>query len=306
MVAVFSMQCNLCESSTLKLLFKGNIENRVINRFSQYAFFGDIYRCKQCGLVQQKPEHDTNQIAGLLKEEKYLDEEIGKLNIEEKGNEFRRHLQYMQQFCSIDNAAIFDIGANTGVFLNECLQFTRNLIGIEPSEEACNACKERGFNVHCTLLENAPVAEGTYDIATMWDVVEHLYNPKHDLQVVLKKIKPGGKLFISTHDIDGLFARLTGKRYPMLMYQHFFHFSPKTLKTMLENCGFKVMGCKHFCKSWSVGYLHQLLHKLWPKNKLIKMISAMTGHVVNMRPIKSIRITVPIPNFFIMIAERPQ
>jgi hypothetical protein len=140
----------------------------------------------------------------------------------------------------------------------------------------------------------------------MWDVVEHLLDPKYDLQVVMKRIKPGGKLFISTHDIDGLFARLTGRRYPMLMYQHFFHFSPKTLKSMLENCGFNVVDCKHFCKSWSVGYLYQLLHKLWPQSKVIKVISAMIGHVVNMGFIKRIRIMVPIPNFFIMTAERPR
>jgi 2-polyprenyl-3-methyl-5-hydroxy-6-metoxy-1,4-benzoquinol methylase len=287
-------------------LFEGNIENRVIDRFSQYAFFGDIYRCEQCGLVQQKPEHDINQIAELLKEEKYLDEEIGKLNSEEKGDEFRRHLRYIQRFCSINNAAVLDIGANTGVFLNECLQFTHNLIGIEPSEEACAACQEKGLNVHCTVLAGAPVAEGSCDIVTMWDVVEHLFNPKHDLQAVLNKIKPGGKLFISTHDIDGFFARFTGKRYPMLMYQHFFHFSPKTLKAMLENCGFEVVGCKHFCKSWSVKYLYLLLYKLWPQSKLIKMILAITGRIVNMRVIKSTRITIPIPNFFIMTAQRPR
>jgi hypothetical protein len=178
--------------------------------------FSAIFTDANNAFVQQKPEHDINQIAELLKEEKYLDEEIGKLNSEEKGNEFRRHLRYIQRFCSI------------------------------------------------------------------------------------------GKRFISTHDIDGIFARFTGKRYPMLMYQHFFHFSPKTLKAMLENCGFEVVGCKHFCKSWSVKYLYLLLYKLWPQSKLIKMILAITGRIVNMRAIKSTRITIPIPNFFIMTAQRPR
>lgn len=306
MFAVATMLCNLCGNSALKLLYRGNIGNRAVDRFSQYAFFGDIYRCKQCGLVQQKPEHDSQQIAELLKEEKYLDEEIGKLNMEEKGNEFRRHLQFMKRFCSLENAILLDVGANTGVFLNECLPFTRNLVGIEPSEEASRVCKEKGLNVYCSILENAPITEESCDMVTLWDVVEHLFDPKHDLMVVLRKMKPGGKLFISTHDMDGLFAQLTGKRYPMLMYQHFFHFSPKTLKTMLESCGFKVVASKHFCKSWSVGYLHQLLGKLWPQSKWARMLSAVTGPVVHWHFIRSIRITIPIPNFFIMVAERPR
>jgi len=126
--------------------------------------------------------------------------------------------------------------------------------------------RECGAVVQNTAVADADLQDGSFDVITMWDVVEHLYDPKSDLDFLYSKLKPGGVLFITTHDVEELFARLTGRHYPMLMYQHFYHFSKRTLGMMLENAGYRVVGVQYHYKSWSLAYLHELLSKLWPEN----------------------------------------
>ncbi len=53
------LKCNLCESENFKFIHKGNINHSEVERFSQYTFFGDIYKCDSCNLVVKKPDHNT-------------------------------------------------------------------------------------------------------------------------------------------------------------------------------------------------------------------------------------------------------
>jgi ubiquinone/menaquinone biosynthesis C-methylase UbiE len=113
-------------------------------------------------------------------------------------------------------------------------------------------------------LRDAELDPGSYDAVTMWDVIEHLLDPMADLREISRLLKPGGVLCIHTIDIESLFARLMGKRWPWLVEMHLFFFTPRTLSAMVEKAGLQV-------ESWRVQgrYLHlgYLLSRLsgWSK-----------------------------------------
>ena len=136
-------------------------------------------------------------------------------------------------------------------------------------------------------------------------VVEHLTNPMEDLQKLFLKLKPGGKIFITTHDIETWLSKISGRQYPMLMYQHFFHFSPKTLSQMLEGSGFKVDGFERFFKSWSFEYIYNLIEKKWPGTKWAKFIKSILYPLYKIQAIRKFRIVSPQRDFFIIFAEKP-
>lgn len=300
------LKCNLCGSRDLKLMFKGNIDLASLDRFSQYALHGDIYRCLSCEFVIQDVVHEIDEIVELLRSEKYLDEAIGILNLEEKPDFFKLHIDYMRRQCRLDGAAVLDVGANTGIFLNEMKAYSQSLQGIEPSTEAAETARTNfGHDVQNAVIADADLENDSFDIITMWDVIEHLYDPRGDLARLLPKLKPGGKIFISTHDVDGLFAKIMGKRYPMFMYQHFFHFSKKTLTRMMENAGFRVMETSTFYKSWNFGYLYYLLEKLWPESDMAKVAQEILHPLMRVETIRKLKIIIPIRNFFVIVAERP-
>ncbi len=298
--------CELCGSNDTRLIYPGNIDGKVTDRFSQYAWYDDIYKCGACGFVFQDKKYAGADIGALIKAEKYLDEDIGVLNLEEKHHQFDQLIAIMQRFCDISDKNLMDAGANTGVFLHRVRPAVASVSGIEPSgEAAANARDEFGLDVQTALISEADVAPQSQDIVTMWDVIEHLYTPRDDLAALLQALRPGGMIFISTHDIESRFAKWCGRNYLMLMYQHFFHFSPRTLGRMMEDVGYDIVDVVYFRKSWSLAYIANLPEKKWPGSLFSRTVRALLSPLTNWEPTAKARITMPLREFFVIIGKKP-
>jgi 2-polyprenyl-3-methyl-5-hydroxy-6-metoxy-1,4-benzoquinol methylase len=299
------IRCEVCGGSGFALLFKGNIGRNIEQRFSQYAYYDDIYRCGDCGLLVQRQSHDYDAIVRLLKSEKYLDEAIGALNLTEKHHQFRQLIDIIRRHGTLDDARVLDVGANTGVFLNMLREYTPHLRGIEPSSDAVAAARERfGLDVQNGVIAELAAEDESFDVITMFDVIEHLTHPARDLAHLLPKLRPGGRIYITTHDAGTLYARLWGSHYPMLMYQHFFHFSPKTLGRLLERVGYRVVAHQHFAKSWSLAYFAELFEKKWPGTLFSKLGRLSLAPVLALPGARSWRVVWPVREFFMVVAER--
>ncbi len=298
------MRCDLCKKIIMKLKFKGSATSVNFKNFAQYAVYGDIYRCRSCGLVKQQTNINIERINDLLKNEKYLNESIGQLALTEKHYQFNELTKILLKFTDIKNSNILDIGANTGIFLDLIKKNAKKVQGIEPSYEAYLFCKKKGLNVKNGVIKDVLLTPNSFDIATMWDVIEHLSSPIEDLKIINRWLKPNGLIFISTHNIESNFAKLTGKHYPMLMYQHLYHFTPETMKKILENSGFRVKGIYPFKKSWSLGYLHALLLELWPRSLMANLAHWLSGKLIKFKCIARIQVKVPINDFFVIAAEK--
>jgi 2-polyprenyl-3-methyl-5-hydroxy-6-metoxy-1,4-benzoquinol methylase len=256
--------------------------------------------------VWQTALHDQNEILDYLRDEKYLNEEIGRLNIEEKYKSLTPLVKIIENNCQISGAEILDVGANTGVFLDLARRIGALPSGLEPSADAVKEAKNH-FDLN---IQNNPVAEmsspnGKFDIITLWDVIEHLTEPKEDLKKLLSKLRPNGMMFISTHDINSLFCRVLGRKNPLLMYQHFFHFSPSTIKGMLEYAGFEFLDLTYFYKSWGLLYSLLLVEKLWPGSMAARLAKSVAKFVSRSNWLAAIRVRVPIKLFFVAVARRP-
>lgn len=298
--------CALCGQNSYELRFPGNIGDDIGSRFSQYAYYDDIYRCRVCGLVAQHRRHGPEAIAALLKAEKYLDEAIGELNLREKHVQFETLLGIVESYRPLAGKRVLDVGANTGLFLSMARGRAGSVRGVEPSREAAeNARREFGLDVQDCLISEANLPDDAFDVVTMFDVVEHLTDPAADLAFLARKVAPGGAVFISTHDIGTWLAKLSGPGYPMLMYQHFFHFTPHTLGLMVEKAGLRVLGHRRFLKSWSFEYIYNLIDKKWPGTRRSRLLRAAFAPLMAVDSIRRARIVSPQRDFFILVAERP-
>lgn len=139
----------------------------------------------------------------------------------------------------------------------------------------------------------------------MRDVVEHLYAPKGDVARLCHSLRVGGRLLVSTHNIGSLLAWIAGRRYRMLMYQHFYHFAPATLGRRLTAGGFRVLGTRYFFKSWSCAYLFHLIEKKWPESRVARRIETSLAPLVRIDGVGRRRVVMPLRDFFVMAAERP-
>ncbi|MFC3096484.1 class I SAM-dependent methyltransferase [Alteraurantiacibacter palmitatis] len=161
-------------------------------------------------------------------------------------------LQHIAMLARSTGAAkglrLLDIGCSNGLFLDEARKAGYDAHGAELSPETSAFARTHfGLPVHSGDWRDAGYADGSFDVVTLFDVIEHLTDPMTELREVRRLLKPGGLLLQSTPDIDGLFPRLSYKVAKAIDYWphpeppwHLFQFSTRTLSAMTQKAGYAV------------------------------------------------------------------
>ncbi len=206
---------------------------------SGYGKHHAIVRCARCGLVYASPRSHDEEIRQSYEEvvdELYVEERRGRVLT------FERNFRPLQALVPASpRPRLLDVGCYVGIFLEIASQHGWEVWGVEPSLWAAQEARRRGLHVIAGTLAEADLAPASFDVVTLWDVVEHFTDPKAELVRINRLLKPGGVLCIHTIDIDGLVPRLLGPRWPWLMEMHLYYFSRRTLAHMLELTGFQTV-----------------------------------------------------------------
>jgi 2-polyprenyl-3-methyl-5-hydroxy-6-metoxy-1,4-benzoquinol methylase len=262
--------CNLCGADTTAVRYPCTIEERSVKgewgayacTHSGYGRHHTIVQCQRCGLVYTNPRLDQHDIVGTyesVQDPLYLEERGGRVLT------FEHHLKPLEQIAgSPDGRPLLDVGCYTGVFVEIAASHGWDARGLEPSRWAIEQAQARGLNVVQGTLDTADLPEAHFDVVTMWDVIEHLADPGRALEHVHRLLQPGGLVVVHTIDIESLFARLLGARWPWLMEMHIYYFSRRTLRAMLEKCGFEVVSDKPQGRYLRMGYLANRVGALMP------------------------------------------
>jgi len=101
-----------------------------------------------------------------------------------------------QSYPGRRDLAILDAGCGTGLMLQQ-MQHLGTTEGVDIADEALDFCRKRGLeNVRRADLLQLPFAEGTFDVVTALDVLQHLDDDLGGLREMRRVLKPGGRLFI--------------------------------------------------------------------------------------------------------------
>ena len=94
--------------------------------------------------------------------------------------------------------------------------------------------------VHQGSLDNSlPFQPETFDVVTMWDLIEHLRHPLACLEKINRATKPGGLLVIWTPNVkNSIFVKEQWLSYGIK--QHIYFFSRNSLEQLLQKTGFKI------------------------------------------------------------------
>jgi len=168
---------------------------------------------------------------------------------------------------------IFDVGAATGYFLDLAEQAGLQTSGVEISEYAAKIAGDKGHKIFLGDLEDLEIKD-KYDVVTMWDVLEHLRNPKRYLKSVRDILNQEGILAINTIDRSSYWARLSGKRWhAILPPEHLFYYSVKSLKILLEENGFKILEQSKIGKKFTLPYIYKILANRYNTIGTLKFIN---------------------------------
>lgn len=139
------------------------------------------------------------------------------------------------------NGKLLDIGCGSGNYLYWMKQFGWDVAGIETSIIATEKANELALNVFCGQLSDARFPDNHFDIVTMWQAIEHLYDPKSVLNEVNRILKDDGLLLMGMPNIGSFEFFIFKHNWPPIeIPRHLYQFSPSTITMLLTRTGFSV------------------------------------------------------------------
>ncbi|MEM2989715.1 MAG: class I SAM-dependent methyltransferase [Halobacteria archaeon] len=216
-----------------------------VDRFSGAVFH--YVRCHQCGLIYLNPRPDETEILTYYPANYEAYQSLYKA----KGVEHwmkQRAWKILAQFVSKyqTHGKLLDIGCATGEFLNEMRSRGFEVQGIELNSFAANIAQEiYGLQVFVGPLAEFKAPERTFDIITMWDVLEHLPSPSTSLRQIHHWLRDGGYLFFSVPNIHSFDAKLFGPWWiGWDAPRHLYLFPETTIKRLLWDAGFNIVAMR--------------------------------------------------------------
>jgi len=201
--------CRSCGS--VKLDDLGACPPLAANEFATPTDPGRLLRCQVCGLGQRHPVPDEQALIAMYRETPadHMD-----YRFEENGAWSLARTQLLARFAKVPAPTVLDVGCHTGGFLAGLPDSWRKH-GIESAHEPIRIAHERhGVTMIGERLESIdPVWEQRFDAVTLFDVVEHLTNPRAGIERAARMLKPGGVLLLSSADFDAWTWRWLGSSH---------------------------------------------------------------------------------------------
>jgi SAM-dependent methyltransferase len=259
------MTCNSCNSNQRKLLWNiGNFQ---------------IFKCISCGLVYC--EVKKSDIDGAYEEDYYKkvypDYEADKKVFD------KNHQLMLSEIEKISTKGkMLEVGCAFGFFLASAEKMGWETQGFEISKYASQiAINNYKINVKNVDFLSEPSVSNMYDVVCLFDTIEHLLDPNVVIEKVAKELKPGGKIVITTGDINSIHAKVLRKKWRLLAPPlHIYYYSPESITYLLQKHGFSIVSITHKGKYQNIGSIVQLLFGISKKKIPMIPIKVNVGDIM--------------------------
>ena len=245
------VNCNLCSSNSTRKFM-------VVKGFN-------IVKCKKCGLIYVNPRLKERKLHEIYYKEYFSNQAFNGAKspfygysryLEEKEcikDTFNKRLKIINKLSR--KGRLLDIGCALGFFLELARDNGWDVQGLEISRYAYNYAKNMlKLPVMNKTLEKSRFKSNSFDVVTMFDVIEHLSDPKFTLKEIRRILKPNGLLVITTPNIGSITARILWKNWEEVrrVREHIYFFSEYTLKKILKSLNFEVLRIESAGRFFSV------------------------------------------------------
>ncbi|MDD3905553.1 MAG: class I SAM-dependent methyltransferase [Candidatus Omnitrophica bacterium] len=223
--------CPLCGSGVRQIVF-GRLDVNIV-------------RCGGCGCgytdkfpIDTADVYSDNSYIGLARSG-YLD------NVEYRKKRFAaERLGLIEKYAATEpgSSRLLDVGCGTGWFLEAARERGYDIAGQELGKGLAKFTSEKlNIKVWDVPLSEKPDVSG-FDVITLFDVIEHIPDPKNMVRNIRKLLKPGGIAMIYTPNFDSLAFRYMKEKSNLVMpAEHLFYFTPSSLRAILEENNLEVI-----------------------------------------------------------------
>lgn len=230
--------CPLCGEGAIPIseFLRGGLEQRYPMR---------PHRCESCSLVFLYPQ-GLFLHSGLFPEPDvrrlYFGSDLEKLHDHRNADAKRWTSALKTRTLRSANKTrrLLDFGALTGRFCLEVAPYFESVTALEPDDEYRAFAMNAGCNTVSLLSE---VADASCDVITLFHVFEHMKDPVCALQLLSRKLTPGGVILVETPNINDVLI----SRYRVEAYRNFhwhparnYYWSKETLTQLGKKAGFTI------------------------------------------------------------------
>ncbi|MGN0033150.1 MAG: class I SAM-dependent methyltransferase [Candidatus Limimorpha sp.] len=265
------IKCKYCESENTRTFL------RLKDYFLTHEEF-EIIECQNCNLLFTSPEPPQSEIGRYYKSEDYLSHNehkkglipliynsIKKINIKNKFN------------IAISGATgnrLLDYGCGVGDFLLHAQQNGFIISGCDLSENARKQASEKLNTKIMSPEEASALPHSTFDIITMWHVLEHVSDLKSATNTLHNLLAPKGRLVIAVPNYKSFDARHYKDKWAAYdVPRHLYHFHKESLEFILQN-KFKLKSITPL--KWDAFYI-SIMSERYKKSKLSFIKGVLKG-----------------------------
>ena len=210
---------------------------------SQETF--DLYHDEELDMLITYPQPSLENLGKYYESVDYISHTDSKRSLFEKCYHFIKSIALKNKLNLVNSlqpakGSILDIGAGTGDFLSVVKENGWNTIGVEPSEKAKSIAKQKGvsFVEQTSKLEN-----NSFDVITMWHVLEHVPNLDNQIKELKRLLKPNGSLIIAVPNFKSFDAKQYGNFWAAYDVPiHFWDVSKTAIKKLFAKEDMELVG----------------------------------------------------------------
>lgn len=171
---------------------------------------------------------------------------------------------------------LLDYGAGIGSLMLIARELGWDVYGVDPSPYAGWAREHLGLDIFVGHLDASPYPDGFFDVIVTLSTLEHIYHLKHELDVIYRKLRPGG-IFVAGgvpnfDSFENVMIRKFTKNWDLILGNnpppaHINFLTPRTMRMLVERTGFSRVKVDTYGIKWVSEKRHEAWEQAEPSHK---------------------------------------
>lgn len=186
----------------------------------------------------------------------------------------------IKKVTGLDTGNLLDIGAGTGLFAETMRKTGWKVTGLEPDEAARRRAREMNIVLN-DVADLFSLPPASFNVITLWHVLEHVHDIHGYLLQIEKLLQPGGRLIIAVPNYTSADAQIYGAYWAAYdVPRHLYHFSPAAMRSLLRRHNFSIQSMH---PQWFDSFYVSMLSEQYKTGKSHLVRGAWNGLRSNMK-----------------------